>query len=114
MPVNNVGGSNIIRRLETATSTSANVNVSATATQIVAANNDRTCLYVVNTGSEWATVDHKATPTYGAGIMISPNGGAYTIESSNLDKRLLYGICATGKSTTLAVYEGTGEEVSQT
>ena len=116
MPLANTGPafSGINRRLETATSTATSVNVTATTGLVVAANNDRAVLYVTNLGSEWVTVNHSATAVYGSGIMLSPNGGTYMIESGNLDKRLLHAICATGKTSTLAVYEGTGEEVAQT
>lgn len=116
MPISNVGPafSGINRRLETATSASGTVAMSATSTLIRAANNDRTVLYVINTGTEWVTVDHTATPTFGSGILLSPNGGTYQIESGNLDKRLLHGICATGKTSSISFYEGTGEEVLQT
>lgn len=116
MPIANTGPafSGINRRLETATSSEGTVNVTATSVLVVGANNDRTVLYVTNLGSEWVTVNHKATPTYGQGIMLSPNGGTYMIESGNLDKRLLHAICAAGKTSTLAFYEATGEEVAQT
>ena len=116
MPVSNTGPStsNIQRRLETASSTSKTVAMTQASALIIALNNDRTVLYVTNTGNEWVTVDHKATAVFGEGIMLSPNGGVYIIESGNLDKRLLSGICATGKSSSLSVYEGTGEEVAQT
>ncbi|MCL1468683.1 hypothetical protein [Argonema galeatum] len=116
MPVSNTGNliSNITRRLETATSTEGVTNVTATATVIVAANSDRTILYATNTGNEWVTIGHKAALLSGQGILLSPNGGNYAIESGNLDKRGLWGVCATGKTTTVAFYEGTGEEVAQT
>jgi hypothetical protein len=114
MPIINVGSSGNNRRLETITSNSAVVSVAAASTLVRAANNDRTVLYVTNIGNNWVTIDHKTNPTYGEGIMLSPNGGAYAIESGNLDKRVLHGICAAGLTTTLAVYEGTGEEVTQT
>lgn len=116
MPIVNVGSAftQIVRRLETASSTSGRVEVTAASTLVRPANNDRTILYVTNIGNNWATVDHKNNLVYGEGIMISPNGGTYLIESGNLDKRLLHAICATGLTTTLAVYEGTGEEVAQT
>ena len=116
MPLANTGPafSGVNKRLETSTSTEGTVNVTATSILVVAANNDRAVLYVTNLGSEWVTVNHKATPTYGQGIMLSPNGGTYMIESGNLDKRLLHAITATGKTSTLSFYEGTGEEVSQT
>ena len=116
MPISNVGPAftGITRRLETATSNSSTVNVTATSTLVRAANSDRTILYVINMGVEWVTVDHRNDPIFGQGIMLSPNGGTYLIESGNLDKRLLHAICAAGRTTTLAVYEGTGEEVAQT
>ncbi|GET44222.1 hypothetical protein [Microseira wollei] len=90
------------------------MNVTATATLVCAAHSERTVLYVINMGNEWVTVDHRNDPVYGQGIMLSPNGGTYLIESGNLDKRLLHAICAAGRTTTLAVYEGTGEAVAQT
>lgn len=116
MPISNTGSqvSNITRRLETASSSEGSVNVLATATVVVDANNDRTVLYVTNTGTEWVTVGKKSTIVYGQGIMISPNGGSYAIESGNLDKRGVWAICAAGKLTTLAFYQGIGEEVAQT
>lgn len=116
MPVNNTGPafSDIERRLQTATSTSGSVAATATTALVVAANDNRTVLYATNMGAEWVTVDHKATAVFGQGIMLSPNGGTYTIESGNLDKRLLHCVCAAGKTSTVAFYEGTGEEVAQT
>ena len=116
MPISNVGAafSGINRRLETATSASGTVNVTATSTLVRPVNNDRTILYVINTGNEWVTVDHRNDPTFGQGILLSPNGGTYQIESGNLDKRLVHAICAAGRSSTLSFYEGTGEEIAQT
>lgn len=107
------GFTGINRRLETATSASGTVNVTQSSTLVRPANNDRTVLYIINAGSEWVTIDHRNDPTYGSGILLSPNGGTYQIESGNLDKRLVHAICASGKTTTLSFYEGTGEEVAQ-
>ncbi|MFB2977413.1 hypothetical protein [Microseira sp. BLCC-F43] len=116
MSVLNVGStfSGIMRRLETTTSVSGMVNVTATSTLVRAANNDRTVLYVINTGANWVTVDHRNDPVFGSGILLSPSGGTYQIESGNLDKRLVYAICGAGLTSTLSFYEGSGEEVLQT
>lgn len=103
-----------IKRLETATSTEGKVPVTDAGILIIAANPNRTVLYVTNTGTEWVCVNHKTPVVYGQGIMLAPSGGSYMIESGNLDKRLLHGICATGKTSEIAFYEGTGEEAVQT
>lgn len=102
-----------IKRLETSASTEGKVTITDAGVLIIAANNNRTALYVTNLGGEWVCVNHKTPVVFGQGIMLQPNGGTYMIESENLDKRLLHGICATGKTTEVSFYEGSGEETAQ-
>jgi DNA-binding beta-propeller fold protein YncE len=103
------GGTTGLTFQETINSNATSVAVDATSTTVITANSKRTCLYVINIGINWVTLNHKTPITFGQGIVLSPYGGAYIIENNNLDKRSLYGICDAGQSTLLSVYEGLSE-----
>lgn len=87
------------------TCTGANVSVSDSSTSVLAANPNRKNAVIVNYGANDVCIARGGTAAFGQGIYLAAGNG-YEITAENLYQGAIHAICASGKSTTLAVEEG--------
>jgi len=85
--------------------TPATVNVSATSTEIVAANNNRSCVFLTNIGKDdvWMALDTAAL--LDKGILLGKNGGSLLLDLGALTVGAINGIAASGKTSDVTFLE---------
>lgn len=86
--------------------TPSSTSVGDTTTTIIAANTNRTCLYLVNTGNDDCWIACDVAAVLDAGVFLEKKkGGPMLISEDNYTSGAISGICASGKTTTVAYQE---------
>lgn len=78
------------------------VTVLAVSTEVRPANPNRVDLELVNDGDEIIYLSRGNAAVIGEGMRINPNGGSYTMDTSNLYLGAFYGICAGASNMTFS------------
>lgn len=101
-----IGGSNSAIRLNFGVGQiPATTLVGDTNTEIIAANNLRSSVFLINIGKQDVWVACDTTALLDKGILLGKNGGSMLIDSTAFTNGPINGICASGKTSTVTYQE---------
>ncbi len=82
-----------------------NVLITEVSTEIIAANVNRTSLYLLNIGRDDVWVSCDADAEFEKGMLLGNGGGSMLIDSTSFTTGPVNGICQGGRSSTLSLQE---------